>query len=102
MEWSEVADSSPDILVLMPCGFDVERTMEEVHILAEKPGWKDIPAVKNGRVWVVDANSYFSRPAPRIVDGVEILAKILHPDAFPEAPDSKDALRFAPERAARR
>ncbi len=92
MGWDEILEASPDVLALMPCGFDVERTMEEVHVLAGQPGWKDIPAVVNGRVWIVDANSYFSRPAPRLVEGVEILAKILHLEVFPEAPDPKDAL----------
>ncbi|MGI8540615.1 MAG: cobalamin-binding protein [Rubrobacteraceae bacterium] len=97
MTWEEITEASPDVLVLTPCGFDVERTMGEVHILAGKPGWREMPAVKNGRVWAADANSYFSRPAPRLVEGVEILAHILHPDAFPEAPDPRDALRLTPE-----
>lgn len=93
MGWDEILEASPEVLVLMPCGFDVERTMEEIHVLAEQPEWQNIPAVANGRVWVVDANSYFSRPAPRLVEGVEILAKILHPEAFPEPPMPGDALR---------
>lgn len=95
MEWGEILEASPEVLVLMPCGFDVERTMEEVHVLAEKPGWKNIPAVENERVWVVDANSYFSRPAPRLVDGVEILAEIFHPESFPGDLGSRDAMRLA-------
>ncbi len=95
MGWDEILEASPEVLVLMPCGFDVERTMEEVHVLADQPWWKEMSAVRNGRVWVVDANSYFSRPAPRLMEGVEILGRILHPEAFPESPVSGDALSLA-------
>jgi iron complex transport system substrate-binding protein len=70
------------VLVLMPCGFDAKRTVEEARrVLPGLPGWRDLPAVKNGRVWAVDASSYFSRPAPRLVEGVEILGRILQPEA---------------------
>ncbi|MGH3086379.1 MAG: cobalamin-binding protein [Rubrobacteraceae bacterium] len=96
MRWKEVFEASPEVLVLMPCGFDVERTMKEVHALAELPGWRDVPAVRDGRVWVVDANSYFSRPAPRLVEGVETLARVLHPEAFVDTPEPADALRITP------
>ena len=64
-------------------------------MLPGTPGWKHLPAVENGRVWVVDANSYYSRPAPRLVDGVEILARILHPEVFPEAPGPEAAARLS-------
>lgn len=94
MDWEDVFEASPEVLVLMPCGFDVERTMKEVHVLAERPGWKDIPAFRNDRIWVVDANSCFSRPAPRLVEGVEILGRVFHPEAFSGEPDPKDALRL--------
>jgi iron complex transport system substrate-binding protein len=80
--WDEVFGAAPEVLVLMPCGFDAQRTVEEARrVLPELSGWDDLPAVKHGRVWAVDANSYFSRPAPRLVEGVEILARILHPQA---------------------
>jgi iron complex transport system substrate-binding protein len=81
--WEEVFEAAPEVLVLMPCGFDARRTVEEARrVLPELPGWSELPAVREGRVWAVDANSYFSRPAPRLVDGVEILARILHPEVF--------------------
>ncbi len=86
LSWEEVFESAPEVLILMPCGFDVGRTLKEARVLPELPGWSELPAVKNGRVWVVDANSYFSRPAPRLVEGVEILARILHSQAFLAAP----------------
>jgi iron complex transport system substrate-binding protein len=94
MSWEDVVEAQPEVIVLMPCGFDVERTLQEVHVLREVPGWDEIPAVKAGRVWAVEANSYFSRPAPRLVDGVEILAAILHPDLFPEPPEERVAVRL--------
>jgi iron complex transport system substrate-binding protein len=83
--WEEVYEATPEVLVLMPCGFDARRTVEEARrVLPDLPGWSRLPAVGEGRVWAVDANSYFSRPAPRLVDGVEILARILHPEVFGE------------------
>jgi iron complex transport system substrate-binding protein len=81
--WGEVFEAAPEVLVLMPCGFDARRTVEEARrVLPGLPGWNELPAVREGRVWAVDATSYFSRPAPRLVDGVEILARILHPEVF--------------------
>jgi iron complex transport system substrate-binding protein len=87
LSWDEVFVASPEVLVLMPCGFDARRTVEEARrVLPRFAGWENLRAVENGRVWAVDANSYFSRPAPRLAEGVEILARILHPEVFPEAP----------------
>lgn len=95
LTWEDVFEAAPDVLVLMPCGFDAERAAEEARLLPELPGWSELPAVRSGSVWVVDANSYFSRPAPRLVRGVEILGHLLHPDALPDAPESSEAARFA-------
>jgi iron complex transport system substrate-binding protein len=94
LSWKEVLGAAPEVLLLMPCGFDAVRAAGEARVLPEIPGWEDLPAVANGRVWAVDANSYYSRPAPRLVEGVEILARILHPKVFPEAPEPKGALRL--------
>jgi iron complex transport system substrate-binding protein len=94
LSWEEVLGTAPEVLVLMPCGFDAVRAAGEARVLPGIPGWEDLPAVRNGRVWAVDANSYYSRPAPRLVEGVEILARILHPEVFPEAPDPKAAARL--------
>ncbi len=95
LSWEEVFGAAPEVLVLMPCGFDAARAAGEARALPAIPGWEDISAVRNGRVWAVDANSYYSRPAPRLVEGVEILARILHPEVFPEAPKPKDAARLS-------
>lgn len=99
LSWDDVFEAAPEVLVLMPCGFDARRAVEEARrVLPGLPGWGELPAVRDGRVWAVDANSYFSRPAPRLVEGVEILARILHPEAFPGALEFRDAVRFVPER----
>jgi iron complex transport system substrate-binding protein len=95
LSWEEVLGAAPEVLVLMPCGFDAVRAAGEARALLGIPGWEDLPAVENGRVWAVDANSYYSRPAPRLVEGVEILARILHPEVFPGAPDPKAAARLS-------
>ena len=94
LTWQAVFEAAPEVLILMPCGFGVERTIHEARALPDLPGWADLPAVKSGRVWAVDANSYFSRPAPRLVEGVELLGRILHPEVFAEAPGSADAVRL--------
>ena len=93
LSWEEIFEAAPEVLVLMPCGFDAARAAGEARTLPSLPGWSDLPAVKNGRVWAVDANSYFSRPAPRLVEGVEMLARILYPGVFPDAPEPTDAVR---------
>lgn len=80
--WESLIDSDPEIIVIMPCGFDLERTQRESQILTQHPGWKTLKAVKNGRVFIVDGNAYFNRPGPRLVDSAEILAEIFHPQLF--------------------
>lgn len=82
LNWEDVFEADPDVLVMMPCGFDADRALQEARNLPTLDGWEELAAVKNDQVWAVDANSHFSRPAPRLVEGVEILARILHPDAF--------------------
>jgi iron complex transport system substrate-binding protein len=79
LEWREVLDSRPDAIVLMPCGYNLERTLAEYSQARLPAEWRELPAVRAGRVAAVDA-SYFSRPGPRLADGVEILARIFHPD----------------------
>ena len=96
LDWASVFEAAPEVLILMPCGFDVKRAAREARSLPGLPGWSEVPAVENDRVWVVDANSFFSRPAPRLVEGVEILARVLHPAAFADAPGRADAEPMLP------
>lgn len=78
----EIIKFDPDIIVLMPCGFDVNRTILESAKLFENKKWKSLKAVRQGEIYAVNANEYFSKPGPRTVIGLEILAKIIHPGAF--------------------
>ena len=80
--WESLIEIEPEIIVIMPCGFDLERTEQESQILTQHPGWKSLKAVKNNKVFIVDGNAYFNRPGPRLVDSAEILAEIFHPQLF--------------------
>lgn len=86
VSWEEIEAAVPEVIVAMPCGFGLERSREELLSTAFPPGWESLPAVVNDGVFVVDGSSYFNRPGPRLIDGVEILATILHPDLFEHAP----------------
>lgn len=77
--WEALQAADPEVLVLLPCGFDAERALTEAHLLSDRPEWVRLRAVRSGRVHVVDGNAYFSRPGPRVVDGVELLASLFHP-----------------------
>lgn len=83
-DWLEVADVDPEMLVLMPCGFHLRETVEAWQATSRPAGWKSIEAVRRGNVFAVDGSAYFSRPGPRVIDGIEMLAEIFDPDAFVE------------------
>lgn len=83
MQWEEVLAKDPDIILVLPCGFSIERTLTEMHLLENKPGWKELKAVKTGNVFVLDGNQYFNRPGPRLVDSLKILTEVIHPNVFP-------------------
>jgi iron complex transport system substrate-binding protein len=82
MEWQEVLDAQPDVMVISCCGFDEQRTRQDLPALEALPGYPDLPCARNGRVYVVDGSAYFSRPGPRLVDSLEILAGFIHPELF--------------------
>ncbi len=87
----EIIKSNPDIIILMPCGFDAKRTnLEYNKFLKNNNIWNSLKAVKNDKIFAVDANSFFSKPSIRTVEGIEILAKIIHPDEFQNLIISKD------------
>jgi iron complex transport system substrate-binding protein len=81
--WSHIADYDPEIIVLMPCGFTLERTVEEFIQMKFPAEWSRLTAVQAGRVYAVNGSAYFNRPGPRIVEGLEILAEVIHPEVFP-------------------
>jgi iron complex transport system substrate-binding protein len=80
--WDNVLKWAPEIMIITPCGFNLEKVIELTPQLFSNPGWSELPAVRNDRVYAVDANSYFARPGPRVVDGTELLAHLIHPDLF--------------------
>ena len=83
MKLGEIKEANPDIIVMMPCGFDVKRTISEYNsVLAKNTDWNELKAVKENNVYAVDANSYFSKPSLRTITGIEVLASIIHPDVF--------------------
>ena len=89
----EISAYAPEVIVLIPCGYYKEDILRQLPGAQLPTGWNDLPAVKDNQVWATDATSYFSRPGPRVVDGVEILARILHPNIF-GAPTDSQAVRI--------
>ncbi len=98
IEWADVTAAEPEVLILMPCGLSREQTRRELPVAASRPGWADLPAVRNGEVWHADGPSYFNGGGPRLVDGLEILAEILHPDVFPRRRRSRAYARLGATR----
>ncbi len=90
--YDAIRESKPDVMVLIPCGYYTQDILRQLAFTKFPANWRDIPAVVNGDVWGLDATSYFSRPGPRVVDGVEILAKIFHPEIF-GSPGKAEAVR---------
>jgi len=83
LAWEQIVEYAPEVLILSPCGFQLDEVLSQVHLLTVYPEWDQLPATKAGRVYAVDANSYFARPGPRVVDGIELLAHLIHPEQFP-------------------
>ena len=82
VEWVDLRLQDPDIIVVTACGFSIERTLKEIDLLLQLPGFADLQAIKNKRFYIADGNQYFNRPGPRIVDSIEILAEIIYPKQF--------------------
>jgi len=97
---AEIRAYAPEVIVLIPCGYYKEDTLRQLPSANLPTGWEDLPAVRSGEVWATDATSYFSRPGPRVVDGVEILARILHPEVF--GPPTEDHAVRVPARKTQR
>lgn len=94
--WDAVVTYDPEMLVLIPCGFGVDRAVADIGLLSGRDGWRDLAAVKRGMVFAADGSSYFSRPGPRLVDGLEMLAKMFHPERFDWDVPSSSAVRLSP------
>ena len=89
IKWEAVLEAQPEIIVLALCGYDVDRALRDYELLGKFPGFDSLPAAQNGRIYIVDAKAYFSRPGPRIVDSLEILAGIILPKEFREFASEK-------------
>ena len=82
MTWEQLIERDPDVIVVLPCGFDIARSRHEMPVLTGRPEWPRLRAVHDGRVFLADGNQYFNRPGPRLVESLEILAELLHPEVF--------------------
>ncbi len=80
VDWDALTAADPEVIVFMPCGYDLARTRADAEALAQRPGWGALRAARTGEVYVTDANQFFNRPGPRLVESIEILAEILHPE----------------------
>ena len=94
ISFEEIQKEDPDIIVLMPCGFTVERTLKEITLMLELPGWNALKAVQENRIYVLDGNQYFNRSGPRITDSIEIMAEIINPKQFVFGYEGKGWIRF--------
>jgi len=96
IKWEAVLEARPEIIVLALCGYDVDRARRDYELLRKFPGFDSLPAAQNNRIHIVDASAYFARPGPRIVDSLEFLAGILHPEEFPEFSPSRTDYFLSP------
>ena len=82
LKWEEILKADPDYMIIMPCGFNLERTKRESQALIENPYWSNLKAVRSNQVFITDGNAYFNRPSQRLIDSLEILSEIIHPKLF--------------------
>jgi iron complex transport system substrate-binding protein len=94
MEWNQIVSADPDVIIALPCGFDLDRTLQEMHWLTGRPGWAELTAVRQNRVFLCDGNQYMNRPGPRLVESLQIFGEILHPELFPPMLEGSGWLRF--------
>jgi iron complex transport system substrate-binding protein len=95
IQWNDIQLQNPEVIIVMPCGFSIARTLNEIDLLLQLPGFADLKAVKNDRLYIADGNQYFNRPGPRIVDSIEILAEIIHPKQFIFGYEGDGWIRFS-------
>jgi iron complex transport system substrate-binding protein len=91
--WERIVEAQPEVLLLACCGYDVDRILADVRIVRGYPSWDSLPAVRDGRVYAVNGSAYFSRPGPRVVDSLEILAGIIHPELFVRRASGRDLVQ---------
>lgn len=94
MNWEDLVAAEPDIIIVSPCGFDIERTMQEMYLISDRKEYAGLKAAKNGKVFVADGNQYFNRPGPRVLESLEMLAEMLHPEEFKFAHEGVGWIRY--------
>lgn len=94
MSWDELLERQPDVIVVTPCGFDIARSLEDIHFMSDRPDWHGLRAVQTNSVFVADGNQYFNRPGPRLVESLEILAEVFHPTQFRFGHEGKGWIRY--------
>lgn len=94
LDWSDLVLADPDIILILPCGFDIARSRTEMSALTQRREWPALRAARSGSVYLLDGNQYFNRPGPRLVESLEILAEILHPQAFRHGREGTGWIRF--------
>jgi iron complex transport system substrate-binding protein len=95
MTWEQFLTADPEVIAVMPCGFDISRTRQELPAMTGHPQWSRLRAVRQGRVYLTDGNQFFNRPGPRLVESAQILAEILHPDLFGHSMEGTGWVRLA-------
>lgn len=95
MNWEDLVAAEPDIIIVSPCGFDIDRTMQEMHLISDRKEYAGLQAVKDGKVFVADGNQYFNRPGPRVLESLEMLAEMLHPEEFKFAHEGVGWIRYS-------
>jgi iron complex transport system substrate-binding protein len=94
VDWQQIYDANPDVLIVSPCGFSIARTLQEIDLILNLPGLRDLTAVKNNRVYIADGNAYFNRSGPRIVDTIEMLAEMITPKYFNYGYEGEGWIKF--------
>ena len=94
VDWQQIYDANPDVLIIAPCGFSIARTLQEIDLILNLPGLRDLTAVKNNRVYIADGNAYFNRSGPRIVDTIEMLAEMITPKYFNYGYEGEGWIKF--------
>jgi iron complex transport system substrate-binding protein len=82
LDWSDVVAADPEVILVLPCGFDIARTRQELPVLTRRPEWNSLRAMRMKRTYLLDGNQYFNRPGPRLAESLEILAEVIHPEVF--------------------
>ena len=95
LEWKQIIASEPEIVMLMPCGYNLKRAVEDLPLLTKLEGWDSLPAVRNDNVFIIDADAYTSRLGPRLVTGLKIMAEIIHPELFSGLTPDGGAVRLS-------